>query len=361
MLSKVPPKDDCCIRPSLPLIFLADHMKAHMNSSFTRRSALIRSGAILGAGLLARASGAHAAAPNAYPSRPVELVLPYSAGGPTDSMGRALAEGLAAELGQPFVVLNKPGAGSLIANESVARSAPDGHTVLLNGIPLAVAPFLYDKPQLDLFRNFTTISEVATFGYVLVINPKLPVNSVKELVEYVRANPGKVNYATPGIGTSPHLGAELFKSLTGVQMTNVAYKGSPQALNDLVAGEVHLYFDAIGSSRPMIETGRVKALATTGLRRSQLMPNLPTVAESGVPGFELTPWLGLFAPANTPREVVVKLSEAMARLSGSASFQTRLRTLGMERAERSLAEFETFLRAETRRWQEVITRANIRA
>lgn len=332
-----------------------------MNFPVTRRSALIRSTALLGTGLLGQAMAAGAAAAaQTYPSKVVELVIPYSAGGPTDGLGRLLAEGLAAELGQPFVALNKPGAGSLIANESVARSKPDGHTLLLNGIPLAVAPFLYGKPELDLFRSFTPVCLVGTIGYVLVVHPKVPANSVAELISHLRANPGKVNYANPGIGTSPHLAAELFKRLAGVQMTGVSYKGGPPAMNDLLAGHVQVYFDVIGSSKPMIETGRLKALATCGPERSQLLPNLPTVAESGLPGFDIVPWNALFAPVDTPREIVVKLSDTVRRLSESASYQARLRTLGMERAERTGVELETFLRAEIRRWQEVIVSGNIR-
>lgn len=331
-----------------------------MNFPVTRRSALIRSGVLLGTGWLGQVTGAGAAG-QTYPSKAVELVLPFSAGGPTDGLGRLVAEGLAAEFGQPFISINRPGAGSLIANESVARSKPDGHSLLINGVPLAVAPFLYAKPELDLFRNFTPIAQVASLDYVLVVNPQVPANSVKELIEYLRANPGKVNYATPGNGTSPSLGAELFKRLAGVQMTSVLYKGGPPAITDLVAGHVQVYFDVIGSSLPMIETGRLKALATCGLQRSRRLPNLPTVAESGVPGFDLTPWIGLFGPAGMPKEIVENLSDAVKRLSGTAAFQARLNTLGMNRVERVGSEFDTFLRAEARRWQEVIVGANLRA
>ena len=264
------------------------------------------------AALAAFATLAHAQTP--YPTKPIRIVVPFPAGGTTDILARAVAQRLTETLGQPVVVDNRPGAGGNIGAELVAKAAPDGYTLLMGTVGThAINASLYAKMPYDHVRDFAPVILVAGVPNVLVINPALPVNSVQELIAYGKANPGKLNFASSGNGTSIHLSAELFKTMTGVQMAHVPYKGSAPALVDLMGGQVQLMFDNLPSALPQIKAGKLKALAVTSAQRSSALPDVPTVIESGLPGFEASSWFGLLAPAGTPKDIIAKLNGEVAK------------------------------------------------
>ena len=243
--------------------------------------------------------------------------MPFPAGGTTDVLARAVAQKLTESLGQPTVVDNRPGAGGNIGAELVAKSPPDGYTLLMGTVGThAINPSLYPQMPYDHVKDFVPVILVAGVPNVLVINPSLPVNSVQELIAYAKANPGKLNFASSGNGTSIHLSGELFKTMAGVQMTHVPYKGSAPALQDLVGGQVQLMFDNLPSSLALIKAGKLKALAVTSLTRAAALPDVPTVAESGLPGFEASSWFGLLAPAGTPQPIVVTLNARCREVAG---------------------------------------------
>ena len=248
-----------------------------------------------------------------YPSKPVNIVVPFAPGGATDIMTRLLAERLSKRLGQPVIVENKPGAGTMIASEYVAKAPADGHTVLMAASSLGIAPSLYSKVNYDPVKSFAPISLVASVVHVLEVHPSVPVKSVGELITWLKANPGKANYGSVGAGTSTHLESELFNTMAGVKMVHVPYKGSAPALTDLVGGSLQVMFDAWASSGPFVKDGKTRLLAVTTAQRSRILPDVPTVAESGLPGYEAMPWLGLLAPAGTPDAVVRKFHDELIK------------------------------------------------
>ena len=295
------------------------------------------------------------ASAQAYPTKPIRVVVPFPAGGTTDVLARAAAQKLTETLGQPAVVDNRPGAGGNIGAELVAKSPPDGYTLLMGTVGThAINPGLYPKLPYDHVKDFAPVILVAGVPNVLVINPALPVNSVQELIAYAKANPGALNFASSGNGTSIHLSAELFKTMAGVQMTHVPYKGSAPALQDLVGGQVQLMFDNLPSSLALIKGGKLKALAVTSATRAAALPDVPTLAESGLPGFEASSWFGLLAPAGTPAPVIAKLNGEIAKWLATPEAKEKLLAQGATAAGGTPEDFAQFIAAETAKWQKVV-------
>jgi tripartite-type tricarboxylate transporter receptor subunit TctC len=290
-----------------------------------------------------------------YPSRPIRIVVPFPAGGTTDLIARAAGQKLTESLGQPVVVDNRPGAGGNIGAELVAKSPPDGYTLLMGTVGThAINASLYPKMPYDHVRDFAPIILVAGVPNVLVVNPSLPVNSVQELIAYGKANPGKLNFASSGNGTSIHLSGELFKTMTGVQMAHIPYKGSSPALQDLAGGQVQLMFDNLPSALPLIKAGRLKALAVTSKTRAPALPDVPTVAESGLPGFEASSWFGLLAPAGTPQPVIAKVNAEIARWLATPEAREKLTAQGANVVGGTPEDFARHIAAETAKWQKVV-------
>ena len=306
--------------------------------------------AVLSIGNVARAD-----AQGAYPTKPVRLVVPFPPGGTTDILARAVAQKLSETWGQQVIVDNRPGAGGNIGSELVAKSAPDGYTLLMGTVGThAINPSLYAKMPYDHVKDFTPVILVAGVPNVLVVNPSLPVNSVSELIAYGKANPNKLNFASSGNGTSIHLSGELFRTMTGVQMTHVPYKGSSPALTDLIAGQVQLMFANLPSSLQFIKAGKLRALAVTSLERSSALPDVPTLAESGLPGFEASSWFGVLAPAGTPNDIIAKLNTAIAGWLATADAKEKLAAQGAIAAGGAPDAFVRHIAAESAKWAKVV-------
>jgi tripartite-type tricarboxylate transporter receptor subunit TctC len=290
-----------------------------------------------------------------YPSKPIRIVVPFAAGGTTDLLARAAAQKLTEAWGQPVVVDNRPGAGGNIGSELVAKAAPDGYTVEMGTVGThAINASLYARMPYDHVKDFAPIILVATVPNVLVVNPGVPVKSVQELIAYAKANPGKLNFASPGSGTSGHLCGELFKVMAGVQITHIPYKGSAPALQDLLGGQVQMMFDNLPSALPHIKAGKLRALAVTTAARAAALPDLPTVAEAGLPGFEASSWFGLLAPAGTPPDIVARLNAEIAKWLASPDAMEKLLALGANAAGGSPEDFTKHIAAETAKWQKVV-------
>ncbi|ADU97812.1 tripartite tricarboxylate transporter substrate binding protein [Alicycliphilus denitrificans] len=296
-----------------------------------------------------------------YPSKPVTIVVPFAPGGATDIMARTLAERLNKRLGQPVIVENKPGAGTMIASEHVARAQPDGHTVLLAASSLGIAPALYAKVNYDPVKDFTPISLVASVVHVLQVHPSIPVKNVAELIAWVKANPGKANYGSVGAGTSTHLESELFNTMAGVKMTHVPYKGSAPALMDLVGGNLQVMFDAWASSGPFVKDGKTRLLAVTTAQRSKLLPDVPTVAESGLPGYEAMPWLGFVAPAGTPAAAVNRFHAELMEVLKEPEVQDKFRALGLDIIGNTPQQFADFIKRDIVKWAKVVKDSGAKA
>jgi tripartite-type tricarboxylate transporter receptor subunit TctC len=296
-----------------------------------------------------------------YPSRPVRLVLPQPAGGAVDLIARTLGDRLAGQLKQPVIIENMPGGNGQVAAGAVARAAPDGHTLLM-----AVDNILVINPHLnpvayDPFRDFVPIGVVATLYVVLVTNPnKVPGNSVRELIDYARANPGKLNYASLGIGFQQHLGMELFKVMTKTEMNNVSYRGTAQAMTDVVAGVVDLMLTGPPSAKAMSEGGKLKILAVASPRRMNLLPEVPTMSEAGVPGYEMGTWFGLLAPAKTPNAIVDRLSQEIRTAVADPRFSERMASQGLEPVVGTRDEMLATMQADFKRWRDFITQLGIK-
>ncbi|MDN8616440.1 tripartite tricarboxylate transporter substrate binding protein [Variovorax ginsengisoli] len=301
------------------------------------------------------------ASAQAFPEKPIRMVLPFPPGGVTDILARALAEKLSPRLGQPVIVDNKPGAGTVLASDYVARAPADGYTLLLAASSLGTAPLLYDKVGYDAIKSFAPITQVASVVHVLVVNQELPIKSVAELVTYAKLHPGKLNYASTGTGTSTHLEGELFKSMSKTYMVHIPYKGSGPALTDVVGGQVGVMIDALGSSGPFIKSGKLRALAVTTAKRSQSVPELPTVSESGLPGYEAMPWLGLVAPAGTPQPVIDRIYREVVEVLKEPELRERFKGWGLDIIGNTPAEFTSFLRRDIDQWSRVISSAKIKA
>ena len=314
------------------------------------------------ASLLAAGSVPAARAQSAWPTKPVRIVVPFAAAGTTDILARALAPELQRAFGQPFVIDNKPGAGGNTGSAEVAKSAPDGYTLLMGTVGThAINPSLYEKMPYDAKRDFVPITLMAGVPNVLVVNPAVAqrygINSVADLTRVARANPGRLNVASSGNGTSIHLSAELYKSLTGTFMVHFPYRGSGPALIDLMAGNVDLMFDNLPSSMPHIRSGRLKALAVTSAARSSALPDVPTVAEAGGPAlkdFEASSWFGLLAPAGTPTDVVNRIQQETAKALATPAMRERLQAQGAIPSGNTPAEFARLIDEETKKWARVV-------
>jgi tripartite-type tricarboxylate transporter receptor subunit TctC len=303
-------------------------------------------------------AAAHAGA-QSWPARPVHLVVPYPPGGPVDLTARLVAAKLQPALGQPVVVENKPGAGGNIGADAVAKSAPDGHTLLMGAIAThAINPSLYPKFPFDPVRDFRHVALVVQVPNVLVVNNELPATSVQDLVAAARAKPGRLDFASGSTGSTGHLAGELFKQMTGTYMVHIPYKGAAPATADLLAGRVHLMFDNLASALPNIRAGRVRALAVTTARRSSFLPELPTLDESGLKGFDMTTWWGVMAPAGVSDAVVDRLAVEVARAIEAPDVQERLRGMGSESPTvRTPAAFTAFVQRELKVYAELVRRS----
>ena len=300
-----------------------------------------------------------AAAQSDYPSRPVRIIVPSPPSGGTDIVARVLAQHFSNALRQQFFVENKPGAGNVIGIEAAARAAPDGYTLLVSASTIALNSVLYKKVPYDPVRDFTPITLAATAPNILVVNPKLPINTVAELIAAAKAEPGKLTYGTPGIGTSPHLCMELLKSMAGVDLQHVPYKGTAAAVTDIIGGQIDVAFATALTAKPLIDAGRLRALAVSGPRRSDALPNVPPVAEAGVPGYEAMQWYGLLAPAGTPTAVVERVHAQAIVALRSPEMKARLAADGAEPLGTTPAEFGAYIKRELDKWARVRDAAHI--
>ena len=290
-----------------------------------------------------------------FPTKPVRLVVPFPAGGTTDILARAAAQKLSETLGQQVIVDNRPGAGGNIGAELVAKAQADGYTLLMGTVGThAINPSLYAKMPYDHVKDFAPVILVAGVPNVLVVNPDLPFKTVADVVAYAKANPGKLNFASSGSGTSIHLSGELFKVMAGVQMTHVPYKGSAPALTDLIGGQVQLMFDNLPSALPQIKGGKLRAVAVTSTTRAAALPDVPTVAESGLPGFESSSWFGILAPAGTPKDIIAKINTDVQKWLSTPEAKEKLLGQGANAAGGSPEDFAKHIQAETAKWAKVV-------
>jgi tripartite-type tricarboxylate transporter receptor subunit TctC len=306
------------------------------------------------------AASAASATDDAFPSKVIRIVVPYSAGGTGDQIGRLVGEKMGELLGQHVVIDNKPGAGGNIGADATVRARPDGYTVVMAATSLASNPSLQRKMSFDPGRDLLAVSQCCGVPMIVVVNPALPIRSIAELVAYAKANPGKLSFGSSGIGTSSHLSAELFKLLAGVEMTHVPYKADSQALPDLLAGNIGVMFMFQTSALPQVKAGRLRALAVSTAKRTPAAPELPTIAEAGVPGYDFNGWFGLFAPAGTPRPIVDALAAASVKAVQSPELRRKLIDLGfVPAAPDTPAEFASFFDAETKNWARVVRVAKL--
>jgi tripartite-type tricarboxylate transporter receptor subunit TctC len=317
----------------------------------------------LAAALAAAATLPAAVFAQSWPARPVHLVVPYAPGGPVDVSARLLAAALQPALGQPVVVENKTGAGGNLGADTVAKSAPDGHTLVMGAIAThAINPALYAKIPYDAVRDFRHIALVVQVPNVLVVNNDVPARSVAEFTAWLRANPGKASFASGSTGSTGHLAGELFKKLTGTDMVHIPYKGSAPATTDLLAGRVHLMFDNLASALPNIRAGKVRALAVTTAARSSFVPELPTLQEAGLAGFDLTTWWGVMAPSRTPEAVVERLAAEVGKAIEQPELKERLRAMGSDTpAVRTPAQFTAFVERELAVYGDLVRRSGAKA
>ena len=310
----------------------------------------------LAAAITAAALFPHGALAQAFPSKPIRLVVPYAPGGGTDIISRAVAIELSKTLGQPVNVDNRPGAGGNLGAELVAKSAPDGYTLLTSASSLhGITPFLYKKLNYDPNKDLAPVIVLAGFANVLVVNPALPAQSVKDVIALARAQPGKMTCASSGSGSTIHMSCEMFKHMLGLDITHVPYKGSGPALTDLMGGQVNMMFDNIPSSITHIRSGKLRALATTGAKRAPTLPDLPTIAETGVAGYESTAWFGLVVPAGTPKDIIARLNADGQKATKSPEFVKRMSDLGYEIVGGTAEQMAAMIQDEYKRWGPIVT------
>jgi len=301
----------------------------------------------------------HAEAQGNYPSRPVHIIVPSPPAGGTDIIARVLAERFSNAFGQQFVVENRPGAGNMIGIESVARSAPDGYTLLMVPSTLALNSVLYQKVNYDPIRDFAPITLAATAPNVLVVNPSVPAQTLTEFIALAKKKPGELTYGTPGVGTSPHMSMELLKSMAGLDIRHIPYRGTAPAVTDIISGQISAMFANALTAKPQVDAGKVRALAVSGPKRIEAMPNVPPVAQAGVPGYEAMQWYGLLAPAGTPPAIVARLHEEATKALATAEMKEKLASDGAEPVGSSSAEFATLIKAELDKWAKVARAAKI--
>jgi tripartite-type tricarboxylate transporter receptor subunit TctC len=296
-----------------------------------------------------------------YPSKPIRIVVPYPPGGFNDTLGRTLAAKFTEAWGQPAIVENKPGANTVIGSDFVAKSPPDGYTLLIVAFPFAVTPSLLKNMPYDTVKDFAPVVWAATSPNALVVNPSLPVKSVAELIALAKARPGTLSYASTGNGSSNHISMELFKSLAGVDIVHIPYKGSGPAVTDLLGGQVQLMFDNAPNVMPQVKAGKLRALGMSGARRSAFAPDIPTIAESGVPGYEVAVWFGLVAPAGTPRDVVMKLNAEVLRILAMPDVRERFQSQGVEPVGSTPEQFGEHIKGQMAKWAKVVKDAGVQA
>jgi tripartite-type tricarboxylate transporter receptor subunit TctC len=297
-----------------------------------------------------------------YPTRPIHLVVPSSAGaGVTDIMARLVARHLRARIGQQIVIDNRPGASGILGSEVVSRAAPDGYTLLIANVSLVVNPFLYPKMPYDPLTDFTPVTMVNSAPLLLVVHPSIAAKSVTELITYAKSHPGQLNYGSGGLGSTPYLAAELFKSISGIDVLHVPYKGGAPALSDLVGGQLSFMIENMPGTMPYVMAGTLRAMAITSPQRSPLARELPTMIEAGVPGYEMSGWNGIFAVKGTPPEIVARLHSELAKILHSPEVRRELIALGAEPVGDTPDEFGAFLKADMARWGKIIQEKGIRS
>jgi tripartite-type tricarboxylate transporter receptor subunit TctC len=319
-------------------------------------SALPKLGFALAA-FAALVSGAHA---QDYPTRSVKIVVPFAAGGPADVYSRQLAQYLTEQLKQPFIVEDQPGAGSIIGTNAVAKSAPDGYTLLAMSNTHTTNESLVPNKPFQLMRDFVPVAPINYSDLVMVVHPSVKATTLKDFIALAKANPGGLNYASSGVGTPYHMAGELFKAMTGTNIVHVAYRGSSGARNDILGGQVQMMFDAITTMAPNVQAGQVRALATSGTKRSTVLPDVPTVAEAGVPGYEATIWLGIMAPKGTPQAIVDKLNAEIGKAINRPDVKEAWAKQGAVPMVMSPAEFGAYLEKDIAKWANVVQTAHIK-
>ena len=311
---------------------------------------------LVGAALLS-----HSVFAQTYPTKVVRIVVPFAAGGPADIYARALAQRLQEPMGHSFVIENRPGAGSIIGTDAVAKSSADGYTLLLMSNTHTINESLIPEKPFALMKDFAPVAPINASDLLMVVHPSLPAKTVKDLVALVKSKQKGLNYASSGNGTPYHLAGEYFKSLIGGEIIHVPHKGSSEARTSVMSGQVEIMFDAITTMAPLAKAGRVRALATTGLNRSSVMPDVLTVAEAGVPGYEATIWLGVMAPFNTPRSILDRLNNEITKITSRSDVRKLWNDQGAEPLNMSVAEFEKYLRADIAKWAKVVKASGARA
>ena len=296
-----------------------------------------------------------------YPSRTIRFIVPFGAGGPTDVFTRAIAEELRKELNQPYMLDNRPGAGTIIGTAEAARAAPDGYTLLMVSATQTTVETLSPNKPYKLMRDFVPVAALMNSELVMVVHPSVPANNLAEFIALAKAKPGTLNYASSGIGSNYHMAAELVKNLAGIDIVHVPYKGSTGARNDIIAGQVDMMFDSVPTMAPMIETGRVKPLGTSGRARSSALPNVPTLAEAGIPGYEATIWLGVMAPAGTPQAIVDRLNAEIGKILARPDIAAAWRAQGANPMIMKPDAFGGYMQSEIERWAKVIKANGIKS
>ena len=300
------------------------------------------------------ALAAPAGAQTAYPQKPIRMVVPFPPGGGTDILARLFGQKMSETLGQQVIIDNRGGAGGTIGTDIAAKAPPDGYTLILVSGSHAINPGLYPKLPYDSVNDFAPITQLATSPGILVVNPSLPVKSVKDLIALARAKPGQINYASAGSGTPPHLAGELFKVMAKIDMVHVPYKGNAPAFTDVIGGQVSLIFPTMPSAMPFIKSGRLRPIAVTSAKRSPAAPDIPTIAESGLPGYEATSWYGILAPARTPREIVARLHEVLVSIIGSPDMKDKLAAQGLDPVGNTPQQFAAVIKSEIAKWAKVV-------
>ena len=305
---------------------------------------------------------APAAQAQAYPSKPIRMVVGFPSGGAPDTLARIVSEKISPSWGQPVVVDNKPGAGGNIGAEAVAHAPADGYTLAMGTVGThSINGALYSKMPYDMVKDFTPVILVATTPNVLVVHPDVPAKNVAELIAMAKAKPGALTFGTPGVGTSLHVAGELFNVMAGVKITHVPYKGRAMAIPDLLGGHITMMFDNLPSALPVVKEGKLRALGVTSAKRSPSAPDIPTLAEQGLPGFEADSWFAIFAPANTPKDVVAKLNAELNRIYSLSDVQAKLRTLGLEPVLGTPERLASYQRAEIAKWARVVKESGAKA
>jgi tripartite-type tricarboxylate transporter receptor subunit TctC len=321
----------------------------------------IRARRLIAGVLLSCVCAAHLANAQTYPSKPVRIVVPFAPGSTIDIIGRIIAPKLTEALGQPVLVDNRPGAGGMVGMDSTAKAPPDGYTMVIGALgPLAMNPALYPKTPFDPVRDFAPVSLLATGPVVIAIHPSVPARSVKELVDLAKKNPGKLNFGSHGVGTSPHLTGELVKMLTGADIVHVPYKGNAEAITDLISGRVSIVFTGVPPVVPLAKAGRLRLIATTGRQRIPGLPDVPTIAEAGLPGAQVLIWYGLVAPAAAPKEVVARLNAELVRIMLLPDIRERFTQQGIDPETSTPEQFGRLIRDEYARWTKVIRASGIK-